>query len=148
MKTRQLISTLRLKKRVSFWLLLIVFAASLLPVQAADEKDSKEKKEDLSTLQQLLKMPKEDLKRVRLTLESIEKMSPDDRRKALQRIQDLDKMPSKERKETISRWNELSPELKKKYFDYLRTLSAPERKKFQALPWDKQVQQVTKTGKK
>jgi hypothetical protein len=93
-------------------------------------------------------MPKDDLKRVRLTLESIEKMSPTDRKKALQRIQDLSKMPSEQRKETIDRWNELSPELKKAYFDYLRKLSASERKKFKELTWDKQIAQIKQAPKK
>ena len=148
MKQRPLNFKTRLRTRVSLGLVATLLAASLLPIVAADEKTQNESKEDLATLQQLLKMPKEDLKRVRLTLESIEKMSPADRRKALQRIQDLNKMPSKERKETINRWNELSPDLKKSYFDHLRSLSAADRKKFQALPWDKQVEQVKKSKKK
>ena len=135
-----------LRKRLSVWLTLAVIAAALTPLQAEEDKSSKQSKEDLTTLQQLLKMPKEDLKRVRLTLESIEKMSPEDRRKALQRIQDLNKMPSQQRKETIDRWNELSPEMKKAYFDYLRKLPAADRKKFQALTWDKQIEQVKKAS--
>lgn len=148
MKHRRQFRNSRLKRRVSFWLLLTFFTAGLLPIQAEDAKNEQKSKEDLATLQQLLKMPKEDLKRVRLTLESIEKMSPDDRRKALQRIQDLNKMPTEERKETINRWNELSPGQKKAYFDHLRHLSASERKKFKALSWDKQVEQVKKASKK
>ncbi len=122
--------------------------ALLTTVASAQANDKKESKEDLATLQELLKMPKDDLKRVRLTLESIEKMSPSDRKKALQRIQDLNKMPTQQRKETIDRWNELSPEMKKQYFDYLRKLSASERTKFKALPWDKQIAQIKKTSKK
>jgi hypothetical protein len=122
----------------------MVFLTALLPVQAEEKKESKE---DLVTLQQLLKMPKDDLKRVRLTLESIEKMSPSDRRKALQHIQDLNKMPSEQRKETIDRWNELTPELKKQYFDYQRKLSAGDRKKFKELPWDKRIELVEKANK-
>ena len=66
-----------LRKRISVWLLLALFAMAASPLGAADDKKNpKESKENLTTLQQLLKMPKEDLKRVRLTLESIEKMSP------------------------------------------------------------------------
>ena len=131
--------------RISIGMLLVAFAAVLLPLQAEEKNESKA---DLATLQQLLKMPKDDLKRVRLTLESIEKMSPTDRKKALQRIQDLSKMPSEQRKETIDRWNELSPEMKKIYFDYLRKLSASERKKFKELPWDKQIAKIKKLPKK
>ena len=123
----------------------IACASLLLPVQAEEKKESKE---DLETLQQLLKMPKDDLKRVRLTLESIEKMSPSDRKKALQRIQDLNKMPSEQRKETINRWNELTKDQKKAYFDHLRKLSPAESKKFKELPWNKQIEQVEKASKK
>jgi hypothetical protein len=129
-------------------MLIIAFVFALLPLHAQETQKANENNEDLATLQQLLKMPKDDLKRVRLTLESIEKMSPSDRKKALQRIQDLNKMPTKQRKETIDRWNELSPELKKDYFDYLRKLSASERTKFKALPWDKQIEEVKKKTKK
>lgn len=127
----------------------IAFMATATALFPADEKPQpKQDKEDLANLQQLLKMPKEDLTRVRLTLESIEKMSPTDRKNALQRIQNLNKMPTEQRKETIDRWNELSPEMKKTYFDYLRKLSTSERNKFKALPWDKQIEQLKKTVKK
>lgn len=130
----------------SLTLALAFLMAAMAPAQAADEPEKS--KEDLTTLQQLLKMPKDDLKRVRLTLESIEKMSPSDRTKALQRIQELNKMPSKQRKETINRWNELSPEMKKAYFNYLRTLSAKERTTFKEQPWDKQIEQIKKAAPK
>jgi phage-related protein len=130
----------KLIKRISIWMLLFGFVAVGAPLRAEDKAPAKqESKEDLATLKELLKMPKDDLKRVRLTLESIEKMTPSDRTKALQRIQELNKMPSEQRKETIDRWNELSPEMKKAYFDYLRKLPAKERTKFKALPWEKQI---------
>ena len=135
-------------KRISAWVMLFAFSFALVPLHAQEAENSKQNKENLATLQQLLKMPSDDLKQVRLTLESIEKMSPSDRKKALQRIQDLNKMPSKQRKETIDRWNELSPELKKDYFDYLRKLSASERTKFKALPWDRQIEEVRGKPKK
>ena len=128
---------------------MLVFCLVGLPaLQAAEKSNGSQDKEDLATLQQLLKMPKEDLQRVRLTLETIEKMSPEDRKKALQRIQNLNKMPTKQRKETIERWNELSPEMKKAYFDHLRKLSAKERSTFKALPWEKQIAAVKQTQKK
>lgn len=148
MKQRHLISQSNFGKRVTSWVLMgfLMFTTAL---SAADEKaPPKQSKEDLANLQQLLKMPKEDLARVRLTLESIEKMSPTDRRNALQRIQNLNKMPTEQRKETIDRWNELSPEMKKTYFDYLRKLSTSERNKFKAQPWDKQIEQLKKNPKK
>ena len=148
MNTRHPFPLSKLRKRFSVWFLLAAFATALLPAQTDEKKAPKQSKEDLATLQQLLKMPKEDLQRMRLTLESIEKMSPEDRRKALQRIQDLNKMPTEQRKETINRWNELTSEMKKAYFDHLRKLSSTERKKFQALPWDKQIEQVKKASKK
>ena len=129
--------------------MLIALMATATALFAADEKPQpKPSKEDLADLQQLLKMPKEDLARVRLTLESIENMSPTDRKNALQRIQNLNKMPTEQRKETIDRWNELSPEMKKTYFDYLRKLSTSERNKLKALPWDKQIEQLKKSAKK
>ncbi|MCZ6672795.1 MAG: DUF3106 domain-containing protein [Verrucomicrobia bacterium] len=137
-----------LRKSFSLWLLFVIFSTAVSLIGADEKKNSKESNEDLTTLQQLLKMPKEDLKRVRLTLETIENMSPTDRKKALQRIQNLNKMPTEQRKETIARWNELSPDLKKAYFDHLRKLSASERKKFKELPWDKQIEQVKKAIKK
>ena len=145
MKTLIKISASNLTRRLAIVALAFSLLSAMAPVHAEDKKESKE---DLTTLKELLAMPKEDLKRVRLSLESIEKMSPSDRKKALQRIQDLNKMPSEQRKETIDRWNELSPELKKQYFDYLRKLSAGERTKFKALPWDKQIAQIKKTSKK
>ena len=145
MKTLQTIFTFPSLRRRTVAIFAAALLAFLMPLQAEEKKESKE---DLATLQELLKMPKDDLKRVRLTLESIEKMSPSDRKKALQRIQDLNKMPSEQRKETINRWNELTPELKKQYFEYLRKLSAGERKKFQELSWDKQIAQVKKAEKK
>ena len=115
----------------------------------ADAKaEGKATKEDLATLQQFLKMPKDDLARMRLTLEAIEKMSPEERRKTLSHIQNLNKIPTEQRKETIDRWNELSPEMKKAYFDYLRKLSSSNRKKFKEQPWDKQIAEVKKNGKK
>ena len=145
MKTLNIFSKIKFGSKRSLRILLVAFATSLVPVQAEEKKESKE---DLATLKELLKMPKDDLKRVRLSLESIEKMSPTDRKKALQRIQDLNKMPTQQRKETIDRWNELSPEMKKSYFDYLRKLSAGDGKKFKELPWDKQIAQIKKTAKK
>ena len=145
MKTLSILSTSHSRRRLSIVVLAVAFLTTLLPIQAEEKKESPE---DLAALQQLLKMPKDDLKRVRLTLESIEKMSPSDRRKALQRIQNLNKMPAEQRKETIDRWNELTPEMKKQYFDYLRKLSASERKKIKELPWDKQIEQVKKASKK
>lgn len=145
MKSLSKITHLHFQRFFRHALTLCMAMALFVPAYGADKKESAE---DLATLQQLLKMPKDDLKRVRLTLESIEKMSPSDRKKALQRIQDLNKMPSEQRKETINRWNELSPDLKKQYFDYLRKLSANERKKFKELPWDKQVERVKAGSKK
>ncbi|MCB1120947.1 MAG: DUF3106 domain-containing protein [Verrucomicrobiae bacterium] len=146
MKNHQTYFT-RIKRELkSLGLLMAVLIAAMIPARGAEE--SKKNEEDLATLQQLLKMPKDDLKRVRLTLESIEKMTPSERTKALQRIQELNKMPSEQRKETINRWNELSPEMKKAYFDYLRTLSAKERTKFKEQPWDKQIEQVKKASTK
>ena len=145
MKTLSLQKPFHSSRLIRLVLVGVASLAFLMPLQAQEKKESAE---DLATLQQLLKMPKDDLKRMRLTLESIEKMSPSDRRKALQRIQDLNKMPSQQRKETINRWNELSPEMKKLYFDYLRKLSAGDRTKFKELPWDKQIEQVKKANKK
>jgi len=148
MKTWQYNHINRLRRSLSIRLLTALLIMGALPQAWADEKaNSKQSKEDLADLQQLLKMPQEDLKRVRLTLETIEKMSPAERRSALKHIQNLNKMPTEVRKETINRWNELSPEMKKAYFNYLRNLSASERKKFKAQPWDKQIEQVKKTGK-
>lgn len=148
MNNKHTFSHSRIGKRFYSWML-IVLMATATALFAADEKPQpKQSKEDLADLQQLLKMPKEDLARVRLTLESIEKMSPTDRKNALQRIQNLSKMPTEQRKETIDRWNELSPGMKKAYFDYLRQLSTSERNKFKALPWDKQIEQLKKTAKK
>ena len=109
---------------------------------------AQEGKEDLAAMEELLKMSRDELARLRLTLETIEKMSPEDRRKALARIQNQDKMPTEQRKETVDRWNELNPEMKKAYFDYLRRLSSSERKKFKALPWDKQIAEVRKNKEK
>ena len=109
---------------------------------------AQEGKEDLAAMGELLKMSRDELARLRLTLETIEKMSPEDRRKALARIQNQDKMPTEQRKETVDRWNELNPEMKKAYFDYLRRLSSSERKKFKALPWDKQIAEVRKNKEK
>ena len=137
-----------LRKPLAGCLMLVICLAGLPTVQAADKGNGSQSKEDLTTLRQLLKMPKEDLQRVRLTLEAIEKTSPEDRKKALQRIQNLNKMPTKQRKETIERWNELSPEMKKAYFDHLRKLSAKERGKFKALPWEKQIAAVKQAQKK
>ena len=147
MNTQQNPTRIKMRRLTTIGLLFGTFFAAALSTWGEDEKSPQQSKEELATLQQLLKMPKEDLKRVRLTLENIEKMSPTDRRKALQRIQDLNKMSAETRKETIARWNELSPELKKAYFDHLRKLSASERKKFKELPWDKQVEQVKKAKK-
>ncbi len=112
----------------------------------ADAKPGAE--EDLAAMGELLKMSRDDLARLRQTLDTIEKMSPEDRRKALSRIQNLDKMPTEQRKETVDRWNELNPEMKKAYFDYLRRLPSSERKKFKAQPWDKQIAEVRKKKEK
>jgi hypothetical protein len=148
MKHNPTMRTFRLSKRLSAWLM-IGFISIATTLTGADEKSkAPENQEDLANLKQLLKMPKEDLQRVRLTLESIEKMTPTDRKNALQRIQNLNKMPTEQRKETIDRWNELSPEMKKAYFDHLRQLSASERTTFKALPWEKQIEQIKKTTKK
>ena len=109
---------------------------------------AQEGKEDLAAMEELLKMSRDELARLRLTLETIEKMSPEDRRKALARIQNQDKIPTEQRKETVDRWNELNPEMKKAYFGYLRRLSSSERKKFKAQPWDKQIAEVRKNKEK
>ncbi len=107
-----------------------------------------EGKEDMAAMRELLKMPKDDLARLRLSLEAIEKMSPEERRKALARIQNLDKEPTEQRKEAIDRWNELNPEMKKAYFDYVRKLSSSDRKKFTAQPWDERIAEVKKNKEK
>lgn len=107
-----------------------------------------EGKEDLAAMRELLKMPRDDLARLRLSLEAIEKMSPEERRKALARIQNLDKEPTEQRKEAIDRWNELNPEMKKAYFDYVRKLSSSGRKKFTAQPWDERIAEVKKNKEK
>ena len=107
-----------------------------------------EGKEDVAAMRELLKMPKDDLARLRLSLEAIEKMSPEERRKALARIQNLDKEPTEQRKEAIDRWNELNPEMKKAYFDYVRKLSPSDRKKFTAQPWDERIAEVKKNKEK
>ncbi|MDA0349943.1 MAG: DUF3106 domain-containing protein [Verrucomicrobia bacterium] len=138
----------RLSKRLAAWLMVALISTATALSGADEKKEAEANVEDLANLKELLKLPKEDLQRVRLTLESIEKMTPTDRKNALQRIQNLNKMPTEQRKETIDHWNELSPEMKKAYFDYLRELSAAERTKFKALPWDKQIEQLKKTSKK
>lgn len=107
-----------------------------------------EGKEDMAAMRELLKMPKDDLARLRLSLEAIEKMSPEERRKALARIQNLDKEPTEQRKEAIDRWNELNPDMKKAYFDYVRKLSSSDRKKFTAQPWDERIAEVKKNKEK
>lgn len=107
-----------------------------------------EGEEDLAAIRELLKMPRDDLARLRLSLEAIEKMSPEERRKALARIQKLDKEPTEQRKEAIDRWNELNPEMKKAYFDYVRKLSSSARKKFTAQPWDERIAEVKKIKEK
>ncbi len=115
----------------------------------ADAKTgAQEGREDLAAMGELLKMSRDDLARLRLTLETVENMSPEDRRKALSRIQNLNKMPTEQRKETTDRWNELNPEMKKAYFDYVRRLSSSERKKFKAQPWDKQIAEVKRNKEK
>ncbi len=105
-------------------------------------------KEDLAAMQELLKMPRDDLARLRLSLEAIEKMSPEERRKALARIQNQNKEPTEQRKEAIDRWNELNPEMKKAYFDYVRKLSSSGRKKFTAQPWDERIAEVKENKEK
>lgn len=138
----------RLSKRLAAWLMVALISTATALSGADEKKKTEGSNEDLANLKELLKLPKEDLQRVRLTLESIEKMTPTDRKNALQRIQNLNKMPTEQRKETIDHWNKLSPEMKKAYFDHLRKLSAAERTKFKALPWDKQIEQLKKSAKK
>ena len=138
MKNRPIFDRKDFRRPVLVGLFMGNLAIGAVQAFAEDPVKTAQSKEELATLEQLLKMPKEDLKRMRLTLESIEKMGPTDRRKALQRIQHLNKMSAESRKETINRWTKLSPELKKAYFDHLRKLSDSDRKKFQELPWEKQ----------
>lgn len=123
---------------------LFAFAAFASPARADDEEKSKAKETDLSSLKTILELPQADLDRTMDAMKMISNMSPEEKAIAIKRLNEANETTA-DRKVVIARWNDLSPEMKKAYFNYLRNLPSKERPKFKKLPWAEQLAAVKKT---
>ncbi len=113
----------------------------------ADEGKQKTEETDLNSLKTILELPQADLDRTMEAMKMISDMSPEEKATALARL-NKDNETTADRKKVIARWNDLSPEMKKAYFNYLRNLPSKDRPKFKKLPWAEQLEAVKKTMEK
>jgi len=132
--------------------ILCLLALSLSPVSSiAAEKDRKptaSEKEDLEALKAFMELPPEKLAEIRVSIEAIEKMSPGERKRLLHRLQEYQKQPAAERQKTLKRFNQLSPEERRAYFEYMKGMNASQKAAFRKLPWEEQLKAIRANAKK